>query len=228
MSEARQLFMEVSLAAQKQSFSEVEALNTFRGPQGPKGDPGSIDNLVINGKESVQVDGKNTINLTPEDVGALPSDGTAVNANALNGKDADEYALTEQGIWTPVIRGSNTNGMWTPESQYNRASYVRIGNLVFIEAQINGKLTGATGEIIVAGLPFNYNNFITGSVYAKTGVVGTQQTQISASGFIRLMTFDNFGLVNEVTGVIASTNLLTSTNSYGLYLCISGVYKVKE
>lgn len=40
MSEARQLFMEVSLAAQKQSFSEVEALNTFRGPQGPKGDKG--------------------------------------------------------------------------------------------------------------------------------------------------------------------------------------------
>lgn len=30
---------------------------------------------------------------TAEDVGALPSEGTAVNANALNGKDADEYAL---------------------------------------------------------------------------------------------------------------------------------------
>lgn len=95
MSEARQLFMEVSLAAQKQSFSEVEALNTFRGPQGPRGEPGGIDNLVINGKEAVPVDGKNTINLTAADVYALPSGGTAVNANALNGKGAEFYATAE-------------------------------------------------------------------------------------------------------------------------------------
>ena len=92
MSEARQLFMEVSLAAQKQSFSEVEALNTFRGPQGPRGEPGGIDNLVINGKESVPVDGKNTINLTPADLGALGKNETAANANALNGKDAKFYS----------------------------------------------------------------------------------------------------------------------------------------
>lgn len=105
MSEARQLFMEVSLAAQKQSFSEVEALNTFRGPQGPRGEPGGVDNLVINGKEAVPVDGKNTINLTPADVYALPSDGTAVNANALNGKSADEYLQKSQ-----VVNNFTTTG----------------------------------------------------------------------------------------------------------------------
>lgn len=91
MSEARQLFMEVSLAAQKQGFDAMKALNTFRGPQGPQGDPGSIDNLVINGKKAVPINGANTINLTAADVDALPKGGTAVNADKLNGKDAAFY-----------------------------------------------------------------------------------------------------------------------------------------
>ena len=40
MSEVKQLFMEVSLAAQKQNFDAVEALNTFRGPKGDRGEQG--------------------------------------------------------------------------------------------------------------------------------------------------------------------------------------------
>ena len=95
MSEARQLFMEVNLAAQKQSLDAVEALNTFRGPQGPQGDPGSIDNLTINGKKAAPVDGENRIDLTPSDVGALPSGGTAEDSEKLGGQLPEYYAKQE-------------------------------------------------------------------------------------------------------------------------------------
>lgn len=54
MSEARQLFMEVSLAAQKQSFSEVEAINTFRGPKGEQGGIGPVGPAGPAGPQGIQ------------------------------------------------------------------------------------------------------------------------------------------------------------------------------
>lgn len=166
MSEARQLFMEVSLAAQKQSFSEVEALNTFRGPQGPKGDPGSIDNLVINGKESVQVDGKNTINLIPEDVGALPSDGTAVNANALNGKDAEYYATAEsvnQLSKQKVDKDSVVNNFTTTEP-----GFVADARALLLKSQQNNRVRAYTfGPVVVLAISTGT------SVTPSTGLIET-------------------------------------------------------
>lgn len=210
MSEATQLLMEVSLAAQKQSFDAAQALNTYKGPQGekgpkgdkgdrgdkgdkgdtgatgpqgeqgiqgetgpqgpqgeqgPKGEPGAdgtmafeeltdeqkeslrgpqgiqgpqgekgdkgdtgeqgpqgeqgaasiteltpsltsgtvIGVVIIDGKEYTlyaptppvsSVNGKTgAVTLSAGDVGALPSDGTAANANQLNGKSANDYML---------------------------------------------------------------------------------------------------------------------------------------
>lgn len=110
MSEAKQLFMDVSLSVQKQSVDAVEALNTFRGPQGPQGSPGGIDNLMINGKKPTPADGMNTIDLTAADVGALPADGTAVNADKLNGKSADEYALKTD---IPTSAGVTIKLLWS-------------------------------------------------------------------------------------------------------------------
>lgn len=144
MSEARQLFMEVSLAAQKQSFSEVEALNTFRGPQGPRGEPGGIDNLVINGKEAVPVDGKNTINLTAADVYALPSGGTAVNANALNGKSADEYILkTDTAADSAKLGGKAPEYYLQPRNLLDNSWWEVLKEIVNQRGQTS--FTGASG-----------------------------------------------------------------------------------
>ena len=41
MSEARQVVMKVSLAAQRQSVDAMQALSSFKGPKGDKGEPGA-------------------------------------------------------------------------------------------------------------------------------------------------------------------------------------------
>lgn len=52
-----------------------------------------IDNAVANAGKVKSVNGKTgEVNLTASDVSALPSDGTAVNSNALNGNSADKFA----------------------------------------------------------------------------------------------------------------------------------------
>ncbi len=64
----------------------------FTLPKGDKGDigpTGSVDNLSINGKPVASGD----ITLTPEDVGALPSGGTAADASKLGGKTWEELML---------------------------------------------------------------------------------------------------------------------------------------
>ena len=53
----------------------------------PQGKTGSIDNLTINGK--VSENGR--LDLTPADVGALPSDGTAADSSLLGGKPPAAY-----------------------------------------------------------------------------------------------------------------------------------------
>lgn len=136
MSEAKQRTLNLTVSASTQTLPldgrvltpemTAEALNTFRGPQGPKGADGtmSFDNLTAeqiemlrgpkgdrgeDGKDAPQdaytpsnpppypvksVNGKTgAVSLSASDVGALPSDGKAVDADKLNGKSADAYAL---------------------------------------------------------------------------------------------------------------------------------------
>lgn len=71
---------------------EFEPVPSLVGPQGPPGTNGDGAGTVT-AVNKVAPDANGNVTLTAADVGALPSDGTAVNANALNGKDADEYAL---------------------------------------------------------------------------------------------------------------------------------------
>ena len=60
----------------------------------PRGDVGNIGALTINGNAP---DGSGAVTLTAEDVGALPSGGTAANARKLGGK-APEYYLQPRDL----------------------------------------------------------------------------------------------------------------------------------
>lgn len=66
-----------------------------------------IDNAVANAGKVQSVNGQTgAVNLSASDVGALPSDGTAVNANALNGKSADKYVLHDDALTLEEIAAS--------------------------------------------------------------------------------------------------------------------------
>ena len=135
MSEAKQRTLNLTMSASAQSLPldgrvltpemTAEALNTFRGPQGPKGDDGFIKFEELTdeqrellrgprgfdgpagpegpmgptgpagepGKDAPQDAFTPSNPPTAEQVGALPANGTAANANQLNGKSADEYLL---------------------------------------------------------------------------------------------------------------------------------------
>ena len=68
---------------------EFEPVPSLVGPPGANGGGAGTVTAVNN----VAPDTTGNVTLTAADVGALPKDGTAANANALNGKSADQYAL---------------------------------------------------------------------------------------------------------------------------------------
>ena len=73
--------------------------------------------------------------------------GDTAAANAL-----DDY---EEGTWTPVLRGSSTEGTYEQATFF--ALYTKIGRQVTLNAQINlaSSITGGgTGYLQITGLPF--------------------------------------------------------------------------
>lgn len=71
---------------------EFEPVPSLVGPQGPPGANGGGAGTVTS-VNNVAPDATGNVTLTAANVGALSSGGTAVNANELNGKSADQYAL---------------------------------------------------------------------------------------------------------------------------------------
>jgi hypothetical protein len=81
--------------------------------------------------------------------------GTASTASNV----LDDY---EEGTWTPVYKGGSTAG----SSPSGGGTYTKIGNLVHVDfSLVNITSTGASGDAIVAGLPFvcNQTNSTRGS-----------------------------------------------------------------
>lgn len=70
---------------------EFEPVPSLVGPQGPPGANGGGAGTVTS-VNKVAPDATGNVTLTAANVGALPSDGTAVNATQLNGNSADKFA----------------------------------------------------------------------------------------------------------------------------------------
>lgn len=71
---------------------EFEPVPSLVGPQGPPGANGGGAGTVTS-VNKVAPDANGNVTLTATNVGALPAGGTAVNADKLNGKSADQYML---------------------------------------------------------------------------------------------------------------------------------------
>jgi hypothetical protein len=87
-------------------------------------------------------------NATPSTSGA----GITFPATQSASSDANTLDDYEEGTWTPVISGSTTAGTGTYSSQVGK--YTKIGNTVFISADLAWSAHTGTGNINVTGLPF--------------------------------------------------------------------------
>jgi len=145
--------------------------------------------------------------------GGISFNGDTAAANAL-----DDY---EEGTWTPVVKiGATTN-----TASVTRARYTKIGNVVYIQASIEGITKSGSGTLSIQGLPFTVGvNTTFGDVQGtlrwdditSVGIIypyfANNQTNII------MQDFSNTGYVNDV-----QDSQISST--YQLY-GISGFYMV--
>jgi hypothetical protein len=82
--------------------------------------------------------------------------GIAFPATQSASSDANTLDDYEEGTFTTAyLRGNNNAGTFTPS--YNTGRYTKVGRLVTYQLIIGGSLSGATGYLLVAGLPFTVN-----------------------------------------------------------------------
>jgi hypothetical protein len=92
-------------------------------------------------------------NLTFQSGNGIDFSATSNGSGTTNSETLTDY---EHGTWNPVIEGSTTNPSVTYQQQHGE--YVRVGNMLWIAFYIyvaNGGLSGGSGNINLAGLPFS-------------------------------------------------------------------------
>ena len=83
------------------------------------------------------------------------------DASGMTSELLDDY---EEGTWTPTIRldGGTANGTTlTPESTSYKGRYVKIGDMVFVEAYVRynfSSLSGTWTTTVIQGLPYTQGN----------------------------------------------------------------------
>lgn len=146
--------------------------------------------------------------------------------------DGTEFVLQnptpQEGSWTPIFIGSGTAGTFTYSIQVGRFS--RIGNLVFIEAQlaISAITVNPTGSLLISGLPFASGN--PGAVVLACPSIGRWGGITLDAGYTSL----NAEVVNNTTqiefiesGSGLAISLLPATGLGTLAdVTISGVYRI--
>lgn len=123
--------------------------------------------------------------------------------------------LFESGAWTPSLSGGTTAGVFTPSSG-NIGSFRRSGKIVTIDCWVTGVLTGAVGELILKGLPFNPVN-VTNMIIGIASVDNIKQEYKSAvnSGYINQMRImKNNGSNEDTANVNGKQTILSATLTY--------------
>ena len=131
------------------------------------------------------------------------------NANTL-----DDY---EEGTFTPTVQGTSTAGSGTYTLQLG--TYVKIGRLVWVQANMNWTTHTGTGDYEGAGLPFasqNTSNLrsslavwssqFTYTVAGQLGLfVNTNATTLDLFTFASAASRSSIGLATDVSGQVAYT-----------------------
>lgn len=129
------------------------------------------DDVLIqpeNGESGIKVIGNSSVELYHNNVKKLNTrtDGIDVTGNiAVSGgidfsADSNAGGATtevlddyERGTWTPVYRGADTAGSYSPGSA--DGVYVKVGNVVYASASVlNIGGSGGSGNLMISGFPF--------------------------------------------------------------------------
>jgi hypothetical protein len=116
--------------------------------------------------------------------------GTAMTITSAGVKfagGASSLNYYEEGTWTPSLRGQDVAG--TVGYQFRSATYVRIGNYVFVRwgFKINS-ISGASGTMQISGLPFTsveWGGYQEPNVGVSTGLLATADNAFKARVFVR-------------------------------------------
>ena len=106
--------------------------------------------------------GSNTVKFSVDEDGDIYSAGGINLGGTGSANKLDDY---EEGTWTPTVTGSSS-GSYALDAGH-KSTYIKVGNICHISTSFGlGTLTGtASGFIVIAGFPFNYN----GGVSQSTG-----------------------------------------------------------
>lgn len=120
----------------------------------------------------------------------------------------------ETGEFTPTVAGTTAVGTGTYTTQYG--IYTKIGNVVTFYAKLTWtNLTGATGNLMMAGLPYPSNSTHTAAVFVSVDSV-TFSGQLcgftSASGGITLYGYSSNASMTAVA--IDTTGSLYTQGAY--------------
>ena len=120
--------------------------------------------VVINGTSGITGNTGTLISASTIGVGgATPStSGAGITFPATFSASADANTLDdyEEGSFTPIVLGSGTVGTFTYTTGNTWGRYVKVGPLVNFQLSVQTSAgSGATGNLLVGGLPFTVRNF---------------------------------------------------------------------
>ena len=91
--------------------------------------------------------------------------GKGICLGVTSNTDANTLDDYEEGTWTPVLKGSSTDGEYTYDANRTGGRYTKIGNTVtaYGAYRVSSVVTAATGDAEIHGLPFT-SNVVTNAV----------------------------------------------------------------
>lgn len=130
--------------------------------------------------------------LTSAGLAAGDTFGSAQNALKLGNAAASCFPQITSGSWTPVIYAYSTHG--TPTYTVSQNSWTKIGNQVFLQAQIT--LTskgGMAGAVEIGGFPFAAKGF------NAIGVAYSENLNLAAGHTLEFLEIDQFSITAACT-----------------------------
>ena len=96
---------------------------------------------------------RNQQNSYTEELRLHPDGGISFNGDTDADNTLDDY---EEGLWTPTF--STGSGSITINSNYDKASYTKIGRLVHLTGQVVVAVSSPGGNLTIGGMPFPVGN----------------------------------------------------------------------
>ena len=149
-------------------------------------------------------------NATPTTSGA----GITFPATQSASSDANTLDDYEEGTWTPVISGSTSAGVGVYSSQVGK--YTKIGNTVFISADLAWSAHTGTGNINVTGLPFTSASGSANPIFVLTDgltITGVPTVTVNSSASTMYVA----ALNNGATSLVAIDTSVPAFRFTGFY-----------